>query len=84
MAEPNPKIAKSRPSIPAGDDIAKFDVGNVPALPDPDDIQYLNNLNAMPGSGDTDNFDIDLKIMDSPVPHDSYTSKIDKGPAPLT
>jgi hypothetical protein len=83
MAEPNPKIAKSRPSIPAGDDLAKFDIGSVPALPDADDIQHLNSLAAMPGSGDTDNFDIDLQIMDSPVQPDSYTSK-GGSPVPLS
>lgn len=84
MAEPNPKIAKSRPSVPAGRDLAKFDVGSVPDLPDADDIQKLNSLNAMPGSGATDNFDINPNLLDSRYPVDSYTSKTDKGPVPLT
>lgn len=74
MAEPNPKIVKSRPTVPAGDDLAKFDVGNVPALPDPDDIAHLDSLAAQPDSGDTDNFDINPAIQGPRDPSAGYAS----------
>jgi hypothetical protein len=84
--EPNPKVVKSRPSIPEGDDnynpfplphtVARNAGVSVPAQPDADDIIHLNSLekNAPVSSGDTDNYDINPAIQGNRNPQDSYSS----------
>jgi hypothetical protein len=86
VAEPNPEIVKSRPSIPEGDDNNKLfplahsmarNVGvSVPALPEADDVMHLGSLakNAPVSSGDTDNFDINPAIQADRAPRDTYSS----------
>ena len=87
MAEPNPKIVNSRPSVPEGDDnygpydlphsVARDAGVSVPAQPDADDIIHLNSLekNAPVSSGDTDNFDVAPAIQGNNFPVDRYKSK---------